>query len=232
MTAAEARLPGPGWGFRTALDDASRGQANASIPLHLVPDVDRYDESVLPRDARRAIRRMTRRSIRIVHVTDMRVLVDQSYPVAEDWYRRVDRPTPMPSQERHLADLERRLADPSWMVLAAIDAEDRLLAYQLSWAIDDAGYLWEIKVASDALRLGITAVLDYEAVRTFQRAGSIRRITAGLHQPEKATLTAYKVRHGFPVVQVPARAWILGPVGALMRRRRPEAYYRLTGRGP
>jgi hypothetical protein len=232
MSAAEARRPGLCWGYRTALDEGSHAASNGSIPLHMVPDVEGYGESRLPRDAQRAIRRMTRRSIRIVHVTDMRVLVDQSYPIAEDWYRRVDRSAPMPSRERHLAYLERHLADPSWLILAAIDADDRLLGYQLSWSIDDAGYLWEIKVASDALRLGVTAVLDFEAVRAFQRAGTIHRITAGLHQPEKVTLTTYKVRHGFPVIQVPARAWMMAPIGALMRRRRPDAYYRLTGRGP
>jgi hypothetical protein len=232
MNASEARRPGACWGYRTALDEASVGAANASVPLHMVPDIEGYHQSRLPRDAQRAIKRVARQSIRIVHLTDMRVLRDQSYPIAQDWYGRVDRSAPMPSPEAHFADLERRLADPSWLVFAAIDRDDRLLGYQLSWAIDDAGYLWEIKVASQALRLGVTAVLDYEAVRAFQRTGSIRRITAGLHQPEKPTLTTYKVRHGFPVVQVPARAWFLPPMGALMRIRRPGAYYRLTGRGP
>ncbi len=104
--------------------------------------------------------------------------------------------------------------------------------YQTAFAVEDVGYLHEIKVSTTSLSRGLTAVLDFETVQAFKRIGSVVRATTGLHEPEKPNLTIYKVRNRFPVVRVPARVWMLKPAELLLRWRDPLAYYRLTGRGP
>ncbi len=226
----EATRPALGWGFRAVLDEKHAATATASLPLHLIGDLSTYEEATLPGDARRAIRRLARQGVRIVHVTDPRILRDQGYDILLDWRQRVGRPGSARSRDDYLAEFDKRVSDPGWLTLAAIEG-DRLLGYQTAFAVDDVAYLHEIKVATTALSRGLTAVLDFETMRVLKGTDSVRRATIGLHEPEKPSLTAYKVRHGFPVVQVPARVWMLKPAELLLRWRSPMAYYRLTGRG-
>jgi len=230
MTEGEARRPGPCWGYRATLDDAAADGANASLPLHLIVDIAAHDESALPRDARYDLRRLARRGVRIVQLTDMRLFGDQGYEVMLDWRRRVGLAGPTPTRERYLQDVGRRLADDGWLVLAGIE-DDRLLGYMTAWAVDDSAYLHESTVAAVGLGLGLSNALNVEAVQVLKRSGKVVRVTTGVHQPEMPSLTAYKIRHGFPVVHVPSRAWMVKPLDLILRARRPLAYYRLTGRG-
>ena len=98
MTEGEARRPGPCWGYRATLDDAAADGANASLPLHLIVDIAAHDESALPRDARYDLRRLARRGVRIVQLTDMRLFGDQGYEVMLDWRRRVGLAGPTPTR--------------------------------------------------------------------------------------------------------------------------------------
>ncbi len=230
LAPTEATRPALAWGFRAALDDEDTAAANASLPLHLIGDLSTYEESTLPSDARRAIRRLARQEVQIIQVTDPRILRDQGYDILLDWHQRVGRPGPPLSRDEYLNEADKRVNSDGWLTLAAIEG-NRLLGYQTAFAVDDVAYLHEIKVATAVLSRGLTAVLDFEAVKAFKRIDSVRRATIGLHEPEKPSLTAYKVRHGFPVVQVPARVWMLRPAELFLRLRSPMAYYRLTGRG-
>ena len=51
LTPDQARRPGPCWGFLARLDDDFVDQANASIPVHVIPDLDAYGFESLPRNA-------------------------------------------------------------------------------------------------------------------------------------------------------------------------------------
>jgi hypothetical protein len=224
----EIRLPGPAWGYRASLAEADAGIANATFPVHLMSDLTAHDPASLPRDSRRAVRRAERQGVRIVRLTDIRLLAEQGHQLVLDWHRRVGPRTAAPTLEGFLAEEGRHLAD-DWLVLGAIEG-DRLLGYSTAWAVDDIAYLHEVKVATAEVRRGITAALNVAELDVLRRTGGIRRVTIGLHEPEKPSLTLYKTRNGFPVVQVPSRAWMALPAEILMRARRPLAYYRMTGR--
>jgi hypothetical protein len=109
--------------------------------------------------------------------------------------------------------------------------EDRLLGYIVATVVDGSGYLLEQKIRTDALKRGVGILLDHQTILAFQRSGVVREVTAGLHQPELQSLTTYKIRFGFPVVHLPTRVQLPG-MWRLVAKRRPFAYYRLTGRLP
>jgi hypothetical protein len=226
----EIGRPGPGWGYRAVLDEDARGSSNATIPVHLLADVAGWSEDSLPRDARRSVRRAAAGGVRIVHVTDVRLLADQGHGVALDWSRRVGPPASTPERDGYVAAEERRLADGRLVLAALVD--DRLVGYASAWAVGDVAYLHESKVATDDRRLGVTAALDLETLRAIRRQPEVGRASMGLHEPEWPTLTTFKSRIGFPVVQVPSFLWVAKPVELLIRARRPLAWYRLAGRMP
>jgi hypothetical protein len=224
----EIGRPGLAWGYRAALEDASPSVADAAIPVHLMADVVGWSEASLPRDARRSVRRAASSGIRIVRLTDVRLLADQGYAIALDWSRRVPLPVAMPSRDAYVAGLERSMANGRLMLAAVID--DRLVGYSSARAVDDVAYFQEIKVATEDLRLGVTAALDRATILAIQRDPAVRWASMGPHEPEWPTLTTFKNRNGFPVVSVPAVAWIAKPVELYLRARRPLSWYRLSGR--
>ena len=230
MSPEQARRPTLCWGYRATLDDRASGFANASLPIHLLTDVARYDEAILPERARYDRRKLGRIGVRIVRVTDMRIFGDQGYTLLADWRRRIARRNlATPSEERFLEGIERRLGDESWLTVAALDG-DTLLGYATGWAVDDCGYINENYVGSAGIKLGLSSALNHEIVEAFKRTGSVARVGCGLHDPTEPGLTNFKIRHGFPLVHVPARVWMLQPAAMIVRARRPLAYYRLTGR--
>jgi hypothetical protein len=231
LAADEARPPGLCWGYRASLHERDSASANASLPVHLIGDIGSYDRSALPSDARKDLRRQARRGVRVAQATDVRVFHDQGYDVLLDWAKRLRDARQIPSREEFLRHLERRLVEDDWLLLVGLDG-DRMLGYQAAWAVEDTGYLHELRVSADGLAMGMSAALTFAATQVFKRAGTVTRVVSGLHQPELESLTAYKLRLGFPVVQVPARAWLIRPAESLLRYRRPYAYYRLTGRLP
>ena len=194
---ADAQPPGRCLGFRYALDGTSSDQADGSLPVHLLTDVAGYREERLPHDARRYLRRLPSTGVRLVWVTDARLMRDQGYEVMMDWRRRVGRMRFAPDRERFIRSMERRLDDGSWLVLAGM-RDGRLLGYMTAQVVDDTAYLYESKVATEGLRYRLSSALDHAAILAFQRSGSVSQVSAGLHQPELPGLTAYKLRPGFP----------------------------------
>ncbi len=230
LSAGEARRPGLCWGFRATLDEAAATAANASLPMHLIVDIAAHDASVLPRDARYNRNKQARQGVRIVQAIDLQVIRDQGYEVMLDWWQRIPRRGAIHTRERYLAELGRRVPADGWLTLAALDG-DRLLGFQQSQVVDDTAYMETNTVTAMGLDLGLSGRLDFEATQVFRRNGSIVRATSGVYQPEMPRLAAFKVRHGFPVVRVPSRFWMLKPMELVVRARRPLTYYRLTGRG-
>jgi hypothetical protein len=229
LSSEEIGRPGLGWGYRAVLAEGDEALANATLPVHLMDDVASFSEDALPRDARRNVRRAWANGVHIVQVTDIRLLADQGHAVALDWSRRVGPPAGSPSAADYLRAVERRLAGGGLVLAALVD--DRLVGYSAISAVDHVAYLQEIKVTTAALAWGVTAALDVASMLAIQRNPTLTWASMGLHEPEWPSLTSFKTRNGFPVVAVPARAWLLAPAGRALRFRRPLAYYRLTGRG-
>jgi hypothetical protein len=220
------------WGYRAALAESAGGLPNATLPVHLLSGVRDYGlDSISSHYVRRDLKRFPKRGIRIVRLTDPRVLEEQGYAVMMSSRRRTGRrePAPSPSKYRDLA--QQRLREPGWILLAGLTG-DRLLGYQAAWAVGRTAYLHEHHVLTEAMNTKLSAALYFAAVRAFQRCQAIDEICAGLGMPEKEGLTTFKLRLGFDLVGVPSRVWMLPPAGALLRRFRPFKYYRLTGHGP
>jgi hypothetical protein len=229
LSRAEARRPGVCWGYRATLRPEDAGAANAVLPVHLSTDLASHDESVLPSDSRKDFRRQARLGIRIVQATDLAVLRDQAYEVLTDWWGRMPRRGKAPTQERFLSDLEARTIEDGWLNLAALEG-DTLLGFSHSRVVDGIAYLEIQMVSREALAIGLSSRLDFEAIQVYRRTGAASIATSGIHQPEMPGLAAYKIRQGFPVIGVPSRFWMAPPLDLLVRRRRPLTYYRLSGR--
>jgi hypothetical protein len=69
----------------------------------------------------------------------------------------------------------------------------------------------------------------FEFVQACRRGSCAREVGFGLHSVEDPTLAEFKESLGFAVTRVPAKAWLNPVADAVVRRRRPHAYYRLTG---
>ena len=104
--------------------------------------------------------------------------------------------------------------------------------YQEAYVVERVLYLRELIVATDALKTGISTGLYVDTIELGLRSGAARDVCLGLDTPERPGLTRFKTSLGFPVVHLPARSSIPRPMAALIRARRPWAYYRLVGVSP
>lgn len=225
LSTAEVHLLRPWLGIRAVLDEPSRSRATGTLPIHLMEDIAEYAENRLARDQQRYLRRQPAH-VRIVHVTDDRILRDQAYGLLIEWCAR--RSVALPSAAGFFEKMRTRVHQDGWLVLAAIDG-DRLLGYITASIVEGVAYLEESKVAEDGLKLRVGVAMDHAALLAFKRAGVVSRVTVGLHQPEFPSLTEHKVRQGFPVVHLPTAAFVRWPVDRWLRRRHPLEYYRWTG---
>jgi hypothetical protein len=217
------------WGYRAALRDEDARVANGSIPVHLLTDITGSTEDLLNRNRRRDLRRC-RQEVELRRVRDPSLLVEEGYRVFMSAMERVAYWQPLTEVE-YQRRAERRAADERRLIIAGL-ADGKLGGYLESYAVDGVLYTNELIVATEALRTGISTGLYVEAIEIGARAGTVHTVCVGLHTPEHPDLCTFKAGLGFRVVHVPARAVIPGPIGAFIRRRRPAAYYRLTGAVP
>ncbi len=231
MSPEQARRPGRSWGFVAGLEDRHSSHANAVIPVHALADLATFSLDGLPRFTRRALRRVDDRGIRIVHVTDERILADQGYAVMRHW--RAQKGLRQLPQERFTADVEGWLGDEAWVVVAAMDG-DRLLGYASAWAVEEAAYLHTYAFLEETKRdkLGLSAVLNVAMVTAMKRTGTIRAVSPGIAEPEHRGAMAHKIGQGFPIIEIPARLMLPWPAARYLRATKPNAYYRLTGVPP
>jgi hypothetical protein len=223
-------LPKGRIGYRCALGPSLRSMATGAIPLHVMQDLEAYDPRSLPKSLRNYLNALPRRGVRIERVSDPETLASEGYEVMLDWRRRVDGIGPTPSPERHRVRISRAVSDKGWVVVAGFQ-EDRLVGYATGYVVERAAYLDTNVVATEALRLGVSNGLDQALLEAFREVPGVTEVWAGFHEPQRAGLTTFKVRQGFPVVMVPARHCLPAPLEALIRRARPLTYYHWTGRG-
>ena len=174
MDPQEARRPRGSWGFVAGLHARHAASANAAIPVHVLTNLADFRTADIPKDTRRAYRRIEERGIRIVHVTDDEVFRDQGYGVLQDWRERKGlRPVP---REEFMADCEEWVEDEAWVVAAAMQ-EDELLGYASAWAVEHASFLRTYAFLKRTLHAGLrlSSVLNFALVSVLQRTDRSRR---------------------------------------------------------
>lgn len=228
MRAADARPPARMcWGFRAALRDEDSHLANASLPVHLLTDLEHFDEERLSRNRRSDLRRCLRQ-VELRRLTSPGLLLEQGHEVFMSALRRLGHWRALTAPE-YRARAKRRLGHGRRLIVVGLIG-GILRGYLDAFAVDGVLHLEEIFVASDALRTGIGTGLYVQTFR--EAAGSgIRVACNGLHRPEDPNLCHFKEGLGFNVVQLPARAMIPAPIRAYLRARRPATWYRLAGAG-
>ena len=228
---AEIQRPTPAsWGYRAALTDEDAAFANASMPVHLLSDVPHFTEAVLSKGRMGDLRRC-RREVEIRRERDPALMIDQGYAVFMSQQRRTDfysRPATEAAFRLRMADQVRDVRRV--FVVGLVDG--RIGGYLQSLAVDGVLYAHELTVATEAMRTGIGTGLYVETISIAARSGAIEDVCFGLHTPDAPGISAFKASIGMKVVHLPARCFIPAPLDAFIKRRRPAAHYRLTGRRP
>jgi hypothetical protein len=228
LSAEQATRPtAASWGFQACLTEDDAHLANAHIPMNLVTDVDRFDETTLTSDRRRRLRR-ARDNARIVQLTGPALVRDQGYDLLVSALERTGHGR-LPTRKKYLASLE-RWGEPAWGIALGALFEGRLGGYITGHAVDRTAYAGEIVVATWALKTHISAGLTYEFLNACKRAGSIREMQHGLHVRENEGLCKNKELLGLPLRRLPSKLGLIPGAAPLIRRHNPHKYYRLTGR--
>jgi hypothetical protein len=227
VPATEVRRPASFcWGFRAALAAEDAHLANATLPVHLLSGVRRFDERGISRNRRSDLRRC-RRLVEIRRLDDPSLLLEQGHQVYMSAVRRLGYWRPL-SESAYRARILRRAAHGPRLLVAGLIG-GRLRGYLDSYIVGDVLYNDEIFVSTSALRTGIGTGLYVETLNAAAREASIRDVCNSVHRPHDVNLCRFKQGLGYRVVHVPARAQIRTPMRAYLRARRPELYYRLTG---
>jgi hypothetical protein len=231
LRAAEVTQPRRiGWGYRATLSDEDCATyGNAALPVHLLTDVPGYTLETRPSRHRRDLRVCARRAT-IVELTGPQLLREQGLEVKQSAVRRTGYGS-ADSRELYLADLDHFFVHDSQLVLAGI-VDGRLGGYLTGTLVGESAYIDNVWIATEALRSAIGTGMVFEFVQACRRAGGVREVVFGLHSIEDPSLGAFKERVGFPVTRVRAKARINRLVAAVLRRRQPHVYYRLTGIRP
>lgn len=229
LTAQQATRPArSAWGYQACLADDDAPRADAAVPVHLVTDLDAFDEPRLSRSRRRSLRK-AREHVRFVELTGPGLLLREGYEVLRSAHARSGAGR-LPSRAVYEAQV-RRLGDPAHGIVLAGLVEGRLAGYTSGHAVDGTAYARDMVVATWALDSGISTGLTYEFFWACRRNPAVREVVDGLHAREDDGLCRYKELSGIPLRRVPARLWIVPGGAALMRRRDPDKFYRLSGRG-
>jgi hypothetical protein len=216
------------WGFHACLTASDARHANAAFPVHLVSDLDTFDEERLASSRRYKLRK-ARRQVHLVELTGPELLREQGYEVlvsarTRTGYGRV------PSRKAYVAALD-RFGEPARGIVLAGLIDGKLGGYVTGYAVDGTAYVGDVLIATEALSTHISTGLTYEFIYACRRSGKIRELVHGLHAREDEGLCRYKEWVGLPVQRVPSTVKLLPGAGAFIRNRNPHVYYRLTGRG-
>jgi len=227
FSAAEATRPTLGcWGFQACVR-ADERRANASVPVHLISDLDGFREEVLPGSRRYKLRK-ARRLSQLVRLSTPELLQQQGYGVLRSSHSRTGYGR-LPTEVEFQAGLD-HFGDPASGIVLVGLVEGKLGGYVTGYAVDGTAYLRDLVVSTDALDTEMSTGLTYEFIFACRRSPQISEMLHGLHVREDEGLSRYKEWLGIPVSRVPARVEMLPGAAALTRRLSPHKYYRLTGR--
>ena len=227
MSAPEATLPTDlCWGFRTSLSAADADQANGSMPLHLLTDLDSYTwEARTPRQRNKL--RNFRKQVRIIEIHEPGLLVEQGYDILRSAHAR-NHYGKVPDRAAYQQSVEKYYAAGHGLVIGGL-VEGRLGGYLSSHAVGETAYVDELYLHTQYLQTHISLGLFFEWMQICRRSISIREVVHGLHAREAPGLCRYKQELGLSVVHVPTRVWFAPVAEKIVKVLRPHAYYRLTG---
>ena len=217
------------WGYRAALVTADADRANGSVPVHLLEGLDRLDPARMTHGRIQDLRRCRGR-VEIALCRDPSVFEEHGYRVYASAQDRLHYWADM-TEETYRRVMRARVADTRRLfVVGFVDGVPG--GYLEAYIVDGVIHVRELIVATDVLKTGISTGLYVDTIELALGTGSARDACLGLDTPERPGLTRFKESLGFPVVHLPAHSSIPRPIGAFIRARRPEAYYRLTGMAP
>ena len=230
LTSWEATRPSPRcWGYHAALAELSTAEANSSMPMHLLVDLDGFSVDSLSSNRRYHLRR-SQRQVTYVQIVGAGPLESGGYGVFRSAQARTRNPyRTARSKAEFLAEMEWYTSRPSAIVLAGL-VDDRIGGWIAGYAVDGTAYIEIVDLATEALSTQMGTGLHFAFVEACRRSPGIREIAHSPHIPEDAALVVFKEGIGFPVVNVPSKAWLLPVANTLVRWRKPFLHYRLTGR--
>jgi hypothetical protein len=217
------------WAYRARLVEADAREANASMPLHLLADLASFSPASLPATRRQELRRC-QRDVRLGQVMDITMMEAEGYEVFRSAQDRTRNPYRSTWPRDVFVERRRPWVGSGARITIAGLVDGRMGGYLCGYAVDSTAYVEIVDVATEALRSGISPCLHAAFIELCQRTEGIREVVNSPHIPEDPGLTYFKTSMGFPVVQVPARLSLAPLVGPIIRRVRPFAHYRLTGR--
>jgi hypothetical protein len=223
----EARRPTPCLGFRAVLAPGEEQAATGALPAHVLAQVAEWGPHLLSKNRRQRLRKATR-SVELVELTSPALLEEEGHDVLVSSLDRTGAGGSV-SRDAYIRSLARDGIDGPLTFLAGL-VDGRLAGYLGGWAVDGTAYFQRLHIHTDALATQVGTALVFAFVEACQRGGDVQEVVNGLHSPEDEGLCIYKEGIGFPVRRYPARVWLLPGMLPLLRRARPQAAYRLTGR--
>jgi hypothetical protein len=215
------------WGYRAALSDEDSKNANGTIPVHLLNNLDDYDTHVLSSNRRYHLRKC-KKNVTIIAITRQKILREQGYEVLSSSLRRTQHKK-LPTRKSYLKSLE-TINFNNHLFLAGF-VNGKLAGYISGYAVNKTAYIINLYVHTKALKTNIAIGLTFDFIQTCRRSGKISEIVHGLHAHKNISLCRYKESLGFQVKRIPSRVRINWPIGKLIQLWRPNTYYILTGGG-
>lgn len=227
LKAAEIACPGLWcWGHRAVLSDADVGQANAMLPIYVVPELATYDSRRLDGRRRNAINKAAR-TVDLVVLDRPDILLRQGRGIVHEAAAR-NRRNRSVADRRFSAWIEAGFSQPGPVFLAMLMG-GTLVGFSVGFAIEGIAYYHQHFIGDAARSLNLDRFSFHATALMAQRTAGIHTVVNGLHVPESEGLTDFKASQGLVVAGYPSRALIQPWIGQLLRHYRPCQYYRLTG---
>ena len=223
----QATNPTPlSWGFRVTLSEDEVNAANASMPIHLLPNLKNYDLQTLNTKRRSQIRKC-RNLVKIVELTSPIILQEQGYEVVVSGLTRTAYTKP-PLKDEYLKEITKYFYHKGHLVLAGFIGE-KLGGYIGGYVVDGTAYIETTMIATEALSTNIGSGLIFEFAQICRRSSEVHELINGLHSRENESLCVFKQQMGFEVKYVPAKVQMNSIIENFIKWKYPHKYYRLTG---
>ncbi len=214
------------WGFQACLASEEAHAANATLPVHLYPDLARYGLERMGGERRRKLRRaMAEIDLAVVREPD--ILFDEGYAVACE-ANACSPGNPLAPEPAYRRWIVSHLPHRRGLVLAGL-RHGRLLGFCTNWAAGGVAYQDVLYVGEEGRRRGLAACLFHATATLAARAPAVTTLANGLHLREQPGVTAFKASLGLELRALPARVWFAPMTEPLVRHLRPNAHYRLRG---
>ncbi|MBX9252849.1 hypothetical protein H1Q63_02360 [Desmonostoc muscorum CCALA 125] len=227
LSAQEANSPTLlSWGFQATLSEVDATAANASMPIHWLPNLENYDFQSLTSNRRNHLRKCYKQ-VNIVQLDKSTLLQQQGYEVFLSALKRTAHRQIL-SKKDYLAGVADYVVPEKQLILAGLNG-DELLGYVTGYAVNSIAYIDEVIIATEALPTNIGTGLLFEFAQVCRRSGLIRELVNGLHSREDEKLCVFKEGMGFQVKHIPAKVQMNPIIEQFIQWRYPDKYYRLVG---